>query len=168
MNTLKTYDANSDTIDSLSEIIETGTGGEKSAAREKLILLLPQQIALVKALEDKTWEEAVEHNALVIKLDDQLFRGDESIQEEHSSALTKAEEIKDRACRYGIERKVLQMLLDIETETKRREQHKLTIMSASHPRAVAVSPLGKLDKDLLAKIAVLSLKWGSCIAIHFD
>jgi len=158
MNTLETYDANSDTIGSLSEIIETGTGGEKSAAREKLILLLPQQIALVKALEDKTWEEAVEHNALVIKLDDQLFRGDESIQEEHSSALTKAEEIKDRACRYGIERKVLQMLLDIETETKRREQHILTIMSASHPRAVAVSPLGKLDKDLLAKIAVLSLK----------
>ena len=158
MNTLKTYDANSDTIDSLSEIIETGTGGEKSAAREKLILLLPQQIALVKALEDKTWEEAVEHNALVIKLDDQLFRGDESIQEEHSSALTKAEEIKDRACRYGIERNLLQMLLDIHTETKRREQHILTIMSASHPRAVAVSPLGKLDKDLLAKIAVLSLK----------
>jgi len=158
MNTLETYDANSDTIGSLSEIIETGTGGEKSAAREKLILLLPQQIALVKALEDKTWEEAVEHNALVIKLDDQLFRGDESIQEEHSSALTKAEEIKDRACRYGIERKVLQMLLDIETETKRREQQILTIMSASHPRAVAVSPLGKLDKDLLAKIAVLSLK----------
>ena len=158
MNTLKTYDANSDTIDSLSEIIETGTGCEKSAAREKLILLLPQQIALVKALEDKTWEEAVEHNALVIKLDDQLFRGDESIQEEHSSALTKAEEIKDRACRYGIERNLLQMLLDIHTETKRREQHILTIMSASHPRAVAVSPLGKLDKDLLAKIAVLSLK----------
>ena len=158
MNTLKTYDANSNTIDSLSEIIETGTGCEKSAAREKLILLLPQQIALVKALEDKTWEEAVEHNALVIKLDDQLFRGDESIQEEHSSALTKAEEIKDRACRYGIERNLLQMLLDIHTETKRREQHILTIMSASHPRAVAVSPLGKLDKDLLAKIAVLSLK----------
>ena len=158
MNTLKTYGANSDTIDSLSEIIETGTRGEKSAAREKLILLLPQQIALVKALEDKTWEEAVEHNALVIKLDDQLFRGDESIQEEHSSALTKAEEIKDRACRYGIERKVLQMLLDIETETKRREQHILAIMSATHPRVGAGSSLHRFDDNLLAKIALLSIE----------
>ena len=38
-----------------------------------------------------------------------------------------------------------------------RKLRMLTLMSASHPRASQVSPLGKLKNDLLSEIALLSL-----------
>ena len=154
-----TYYVNQAAINFLSKMIENANGRNMSAARDELILLLPQQIELVKALEEKTWKEAVKQREIVIELDDKLFRDEcnETFQE-YSSELTKCENIENWAHLYGSERKRLQTSLYIQTETKRRQQHILTIMSASHPCAVAVSPLGKLDKDLLAKIAVLSRK----------
>ena len=159
MNKLSPYDVNSAAIDFLSKMIENANGRNMSAARNELILLLLQQIQLVEALEDKTWDEAAEQRKIVWELDDEFYRDqcNETFQE-YSSELTKYEEIENRAHRYGSERNLLQTSLYIETETKRRQQHIMTIMSASHPRAVAVTPLGKLDKELLAKIAILSLK----------
>ena len=65
MNTLSTYNVNKTTINFLSNMIENANGRNMSAARNELILLLQQQIQLVKALEDKTWEEAVEQRAIV-------------------------------------------------------------------------------------------------------
>ena len=50
------------------------------------------------------------------------------------------------------------MLHDLEKEQRRRQKHLLTVMSASHPSVVAAPPLGKLDKELLAKIALLSVE----------
>ena len=159
MNTLSTYDVNSAAIDFLSNMIENANGSNMSAARDELILLLPQQIQLVRALEDKTWEEAVKQREIVCELDDELHRDEcnETFQE-YSSALDEAEEIENRANRYGLERNALQTLLDIETEQRRREQQVLTIMSASHPRVGAGSSLHRFDDILLAKIALLSVE----------
>ena len=115
MNTLSTYDVNQAATVFLSNMIENANGRNMSAARNELFLLLPQQIQLVKALDDKTWEEAVEQRAIVCELDDEFYRDEcnETFQE-YSSALTDAEEIENRAHRYWGERNLLQTLLAIK------------------------------------------------------
>ena len=159
MNTLSTYYVNHTTIASLSVMIVNANGRDISAARNELIQFLHQQIELVKVMEEKTWEDAEKYNDILWKLDDKFYR-DECNEnfEEYSSALTKSEEIADRACRYGHELNILQTLRDILEEEKRRQTQLVTVMSASHPRVVAATPLGKLDKELWAKIALLSVE----------
>ena len=91
---LSTFNVNHTTIAFLSNMIENVNRRNVSAARIELSLLLPQQIELVKTIEEKTWEESEEYAGIVWELEEKFNRDEcEENFQEYSSALTKSEEI---------------------------------------------------------------------------
>ena len=158
MNTLNTYNVNQTAIAFLSNMIENSTGHNIWAASNELIDLLDQQIQLVETMKENSWQEAEKYVDIIYEFEDP-FDSNENFQE-YSSVVTKSDEVNAQAYRYAAEVNILQELRNILEEERRRENRLRlpAVMSASHRRVGATSSLRQLDDELLAKIALLSVK----------
>jgi len=162
MTELSTYDVNKTAIKLLWTMIIGGpqvSGIDVHAALNELIPLLDEQCKLVAAKIEGLKEDNQFLIALVCQIgDDYLKSRDDLDLLQYRREKLHLQDVTRLVRKHKRELARLKAML-ANAENRRENERKwlLAITFASHPRVGQASPMGKLNDDVLAKIALLTL-----------